>query len=270
MKMDNSMIGIFDAGVGGLSVLKAMEQITPGYAIGYLADCGRFPYSPRPLSERLAFSLQDAEFLVEQGAEAIVIACNSITCFAGEPIRERVKVPIFDVISSGVKAAVAATKTGHVGIIGSVQTGNSPIYPDAIAKIAPEVKVTILASQIMVYLVEEGVASWSEVKPIVKRILTPLIEAEIDTLVLGCTHFPFFKDAIAEAVGPKVTLVDPGIAVAEDVRVYLKQHPDLDHKLNQSVSPVFYVSGSADKFIRIAADYYGRINASNVIQVEWP
>lgn len=263
------MIGIFDAGVGGLSVLNALGSVLPGHQVGYIADTGRFPYSPRPLNEKLAFSLQDADYLVDHGANAIVIACNAITCFAGEPIRERVNVPVFDVISAGASAAVSASLNKRIGVVGSVVTGNSSAYPDAIKKIDDEVKVELLPSQLMVYLVEEGTARWPEVKPLIKRILKPLIQSEIDVLVLGCTHFPFLIDAVRDAVGDDIRLVDPGVAVAEQVKTYLTSHPEKSAALDPAPKPIFYVSGSVDRFITIAAQYHGKVDADQVVKLDW-
>jgi len=263
------MIGIFDAGVGGLSVLSALQKVLPQYIVGYLADTGRFPYSPRPLAEKLAFSLQDADFLIEKGAGIIVIACNSITCFAGEPIRNRVRVPVFDVISAGARAAVLATRNKCVGVIGSIQTGNSPAYPEAIKRLDQNVHVALLASQLLVYLVEEGVGQWSEVKPLVKRIIRPLLDDEIDTLVLGCTHFPFIIDAIRDAVGADVTLVDPGFAVAQEIKTYLAADPGMLAKTEGNGKPKFYVSGNHERFLSVAGEYYGPIDRSQIELVDW-
>ncbi len=263
------MIGIFDVGVGGFSVLRALQKILPQYAVSYLADTGRFPYSPRPLAEKLAFSLQDADFLIEKGAEIIVIACNSITCFAGEPIRDRVRVPVFNVISAGAQAAVLATRNKCVGVIGSVQTGNSPAYPEAIKRLDQDVHVALLASQLMVYLVEEGVGQWSEVKPLVKRIIRPLLDDEIDTLVLGCTHFPFLIDAIRDAVGAGITLVDPGLAVAQEIKTYLSADPDILEQPEGNGVPRFYVSGDHNRFLSVAGEYYGTVHRSQSEFVDW-
>ena len=263
------MIGIFDAGVGGLSVLNALQTVLPNHRIGYVADTGRFPYAPRPLDEKLAFSLQDTDFLVDNGATVIVIACNTITCFAGESIRERVKVPVFDVISAGAESAVAASKNKKIGVFGSMVTGTSSAYQDAVSKIDDEVQVKLLPSQIMVYIVEEGAARWPEIRPLVKRILKPLIESDIDVLVLGCTHFPFFKDAVRDAMGPDIQIVDPGLAVAEQVKCYFAPHPEKCVVSEQTTKPTFYVSGPIDHFISISAQYHGKIDPDQVVKLEW-
>ena len=263
------MIGIFDAGVGGLSVLKALQAVLPGYAVGYLADTGRFPYSPRPLEEKLPFSIQDTEFLVEQGAGIIAIACNAITCFAGEPIRAQFSLPVFDVISAGARAAVNASASGRIGVVGSVHTGSSPAYPEAIRKLKPDAEVTLLGSQLMVYLVEEGVAKWPEIEPLIKRILAPLAASGIDTLVMGCTHFPFMRNAIETALPAGMALVDPGMAVAREIKAHLAGDPELAGCLQKSAAPTFYVSGSAESFRHIAGEYIGPVDPARIQFLDW-
>ena len=263
------MIGLFDAGVGGLSVLNALHTVLPRHRIGYIADTGRFPYAPRPLDEKLLFSLQDTDFLVDTGATVIVIACNTITCIAGEAIRKRVDMPVFDVISAGAESAVATSKNKKIGVFGSMVTGTSPAYQDAVSKIDNEAQVKLLPSQIMVYLVEEGAARWPEIRPLVKHILKPLIESDIDVLVLGCTHFPFFIDAVRDAIGPDIQIVDPGVAVAEQVKCYFASHPEKSTVSEQVAKPTFYVSGPIDRFISIVEQYHGIIDPDQVVKLEW-
>ena len=187
--MSNAPIGIFDSGVGGLTVARAILDQLPNESVLYIGDTARGPYGPRPLAEVRDFSLETLDFLVEQGVKALVIACNTASAAMLRDARERYSIPVIEVIQPAVRRAVAATRTGKVGVIGTRATIDSQAYLDAFAA-APHLQITSTACPRFVEFVERGETSGEAISQVAREYLAPMIEADVDTLVLGCTHYP--------------------------------------------------------------------------------
>lgn len=204
--MSNAPIGIFDSGVGGLTVARAILDQLPNESTIYIGDTARGPYGPRPLAEVREFALETLDFLVEQGVKALVIACNTASAAMLRDARERYKVPVIEVIQPAVRRAVAASRSGHIGVIGTRATVDSKAYLDAFAA-APQLQVTSIACPLFVEYVERGETSGAEITKIARDYLAPVMEAKVDTLVLGCTHYPLLTGVISYVMGEGVTLV---------------------------------------------------------------
>jgi glutamate racemase len=262
------MIGIFDTGVGGLTVVKQIFRYLPGNEIVYLGDSGRFPYTTKPLKIKIAFSLQDAALLVEQGAEILLIACNTITAFAGHEIRKEFSFPVFDIVSAGAYGASRATKNNRVGVIGSRDTINSNIYDISLKKINPDIQVFQQATQLLIYLVEEDYINYPETCNIVKNLLKLIKKHDIDTLILGCTHFPFLKKDIREAMEGKVALVDPAIELARQVKTYLDDNVEVKKRMKLGKDHRFFISGDLDNF-RKSVKKFLHIEIKNIYPLIW-
>ena len=212
-------IGIFDSGVGGLTVARAVLDQLPREAVRYLGDTARTPYGPRPIAQVREYSLQMLDTLVNSGVKALVIACNSASSAVLRDARERYEpsgIPVLEVIHPAVRRAVAATRTGRVGVIGTQATISSRSYEDAFAA-APHLELFTQACPAFVEFVESGVTSGSAVLEAARTYLAPLREAGIDSLVLGCTHYPLLTGVISYVMGDGVTLVSSAEETAKDL-----------------------------------------------------
>lgn len=225
---DNAPIGIFDSGLGGLTVTKEISEVLPDESIIYVGDTARFPYGPRPLEEVDGFAQQIGGWLVERGVKLIVIACNSATA-AGLPHAQEVfDIPIIGVVDPGARAAALATKNRRVGVIATKATIESEAYTKAIHNIDAGIKVFTAITPKFVEIAERGLCdegkprssdsySLADFQVIAHEYLTPLKDKDIDTLVLGCTHFPLIQDLIADILGPDIALISSAEEVARDV-----------------------------------------------------
>lgn len=209
-------IGVFDSGVGGLTVARAIRDQLPGESMIYVGDTARTPYGPRPIAEVRRFALEILDDLVEQGVKMLVIACNTASAAVLRDARERYDVPVIEVIAPTVRSAASITRNGRVGLIGTQGTIQSRVYDDLFA-MRPEISLTSAACPRFVELVEAGVTSGPEVHAVAERYLAPLVAEDIDTLVLGCTHYPFLRGALRQVVGPDVALVSSDIETASVV-----------------------------------------------------
>ncbi|MRG60626.1 glutamate racemase [Agromyces sp. CFH 90414] len=209
-------IGIFDSGVGGLTVARAVMDQLPNESILYVGDLEHSPYGPKKIADVRRYALAVLDDLVAQGVKMLVIACNTASAAMLRDARERYDVPVVEVIQPAVRRAVAATKTGHVGVIGTQGTIQSRAYDDAFAA-APHLQLTSRACPRFVEFVETGVTTGDEVLSVAEEYLAPLKRAGVDTLVLGCTHYPFLKGAISYVMGEDVTLVSSDVETANDV-----------------------------------------------------
>jgi glutamate racemase len=199
---------MFDSGFGGLTVARAAIDLLPEEDLVYLGDTGRYPYGPRPQAEVRAFARQIAWHLVkEHDVKCVVAACNTATAAAVDDLRAELPVPVVDVIEPGARALVAATRNGHVGVIGTVGTISSGAYVRAVAAAGPGVQLTSAACPGFVEFVERGITSGDEVTILAERLLAPVRAAGVDTLLLGCTHYPYLARVISEVMGPDVVLV---------------------------------------------------------------
>ena len=209
-------IGVFDSGVGGLTVARAIRDQLPGESMIYVGDTARTPYGPRPIAEVRRFALEILDDLVAQGVKMLVIACNTASAAVLRDARERYDVPVVEVIGPTVRSAMSITRNGRVGLIGTVGTIQSRAYDDLFA-MRPDISLSAAACPRFVELVEAGETSGPTVLAAAEEYLAPLVAADIDTLVLGCTHYPFLRGALRQVVGPDVALVSSDIETANEV-----------------------------------------------------
>ena len=211
-------IGVFDSGLGGLTVAHAIMRQLPAESLIYFGDTARVPYGPKSPDTVRRYSREISAFLIEQGVKAIVVACNTATAHALPTLRDELDVPVIGVVEPGARAAVRATRTGHIGVIGTAGTIRSQAYDRAIRAENPEVRVTTLACPLFVPMVEEGWIDHEATHLIAEEYLAPFVKDPIDTLVLGCTHYPLLKPVIGEIVGRSVRLIDSAEETALDAR----------------------------------------------------
>ncbi len=214
--MSDAPIGIFDSGVGGLTVARAVLDLLPAEPILYVGDTRNAPYGPRPIAQVRALALNVMDHLVDEGVKALVIACNTASAAVLRDARERYRVPVVEVIRPAVRRAVAVTRNNRVGVICTQATKTSQAYEDAFAA-AHDLTLTVAACPRFVEFAERGRTSGPEVLAVAKDYLAPMIEAGVDTVVLGCTHYPLLAGAIAQVLGDQVTLVSSAEETAKDV-----------------------------------------------------
>ena len=249
--MTDAPIGIFDSGVGGLTVARAVRDQLPNESVLYVGDTANSPYGPKPIAQVRALALETLDFLVEQGVKMLVIACNTASSAMLRDARERYDVPVVEVIQPAVRRAVATTRSGRVAVIGTVGTINSRAYEDAFAA-APSLQLFTQACPRFVEFVESGVTSGPELLDVAAEYLGPLQAAHVDTLVLGCTHYPFLKGAISYVMGEGVSLVSSDVETANDVyRVLVSQ--GLERRAASEPSIRYEATGDdTDAFVRLA------------------
>lgn len=212
-------IGVFDSGFGGLSVARSLIDLLPGEDLVYVGDTGRYPYGPREAAEVRSFALEIASFLVGTvGCKLLVVACNTASAVALEEIGTCFDVPVVGVLEPGLRAAAAATRSGRIGVIGTVGTVASGAYQRLAGRLAPGCAVTCAACPGFVEFVERGETDSEQVHVLAERLLAPLLRAAVDTLLLGCTHYPFLARTIGEVMGRDVVLVSSADETAFDVR----------------------------------------------------
>ena len=207
---------MMDSGVGGLTVVRSILDQLPNEPVIYVGDTAHSPYGPRPIAQVRELALNILDSLVERDVKALVIACNSASAAMLRDARERYSIPVIEVIQPAVRRAVSATRTGHIGVIGTEATINSGAYADAFAA-ATQIQLTSAACPKFVELVEAGITSGPEVLEVAKEYLAPILKDEVDTLVLGCTHYPLLTGVISFVAGNKVTLVSSAEETAKDV-----------------------------------------------------
>src|SRR3954469_22294820 len=216
-------IGIFDSGYGGLTVARAVLDQLPHESIAYFGDTARAPYGPRPIAQTREFALECLDRLVAHGVKVLVIACNTASAAVLHDARERYDVPVVEVIRPAVRRAVAATRNNRVGVISTQATATSRAYPDAFAA-APDVEVTSQACPLFVEFVEAGITSGPQLIGVAHDYLDPVAAAGVDTLILGCTHYPLLTGVISYVMGEQVSLVSSAEETAKDVYRLLVEH----------------------------------------------
>lgn len=216
-------IGVFDSGIGGLTVVSALRRELPGENILYLGDTARVPYGGKSRRTIERYSEEIAALLVGEGAKMVVVACNTASALALARLREVLSVPVEGVIEPGVEAALAATVTGHIAVLGTKATIGSGAYADALRAARPGIRVTSRACPLLVPLVEEGLFEDEVTDAVLERYLGAIRAGDADTLVLGCTHYPLLTEALARAAGPAITLVDSAANCARTVARRLDQ-----------------------------------------------
>ena len=266
---DNRAIGIFDSGLGGLTVVREIIKLLPNENIVYFGDTGRVPYGTRSRDTINKYALQDERFLLSHNVKLIVAACGTVSSVAADTANS-LPVPFVEVVSHSVNAAVKATKNGKIGVLATSATISSGAHKKQILNLLPDAQVIESAGTLLVPIVEEG---WTNADDTVafetlKRYLLPMIEAGVDTLILGCTHFPVLSDIIAKILGDKVTLINMGVSTANAVKEMLES----SNKLNDGViveSHKFFVSDKTESFNKTANILIGNYNKNfNVEQVD--
>lgn len=254
--VSNASIGIFDSGVGGLTVARSILDQLPNESTIYIGDTARGPYGPRPLAQVREFALESLDFLVGQGVKAIVIACNTASAAMLRDARERYSIPVIEVIQPAARRAVAATRSGHVGVIGTNATIDSAAYLDAFAA-APQLSITSIACPLFVEYVERGETSGPQITQIARAYFAPFIEAKIDTLVLGCTHYPLLTGIISYVMGGDVTLVSSAEETAKDLYRTLVENDLLRAAQSTPPTHTFLATGDAKAFENLARRFLG-------------
>jgi glutamate racemase len=252
----SSPVGVFDSGIGGLTVVAEIMRHLPNEEIVYFGDTARLPYGPKSNETVTQFSLQDAEFLLAHGVKSIVVACNTASSIAVDVLRSRFDVPVIGVIAPGALAAVSTTLTGRVGVIGTEGTIASGAYRRAINRLDRDIEVIETSCPLFVPLAEEGWTDREVTLVIAHEYLTPLRDAGVDVVVLGCTHYPILKGTIAKVFGPSVSLIDSAEETAKEVAERLGGL-NLLRKEGAPPSHRFFVSDVPHRFREQAERFLG-------------
>lgn len=250
-------IGIFDSGVGGLTVFRALERRLPNESLIYLGDTARVPYGTRSKETIERYALEDARFIQSQNVKAIVIACNTASAMASSILRESCSVPVLGVIRPGSREAISQTRNRRIGLIATEATVNSGAYEKAMRAMRDDLDIISRACPLFVPLAEEGWANHPVTLQVAEEYLRDLIDDDVDTLVLGCTHYPILRTVIEQVMGSEVALIDSGEAVADVVAKMLEEN----NLMRESTEPrreSFYVTDSAARFRRVAEIFLGR------------
>ena len=266
-------IGIFDSGIGGLTVLKELCRVLPHEKIIYLGDTARVPYGTKSSATIKRYALEDAHFLIRQGIKLLVIACNTASANATSYLKQRLSIPIVEVIGPGARQAALSTRIGRVGVIGTEATVRSNAYATEIKRFKPDIEVLSRPCPLFVPLVEENwdgpedEAYLKELKALtVKRYLGTLRDQGIDTLVLGCTHYPLLRESIEDFMGAGVALIDSARETAQEVLTVIGDMNLAAHGGGR-VSPAYYVTDAPDRFMRLGSRFLGTA-VEEVTQVE--
>ena len=260
----NLPIGIFDSGVGGLTVYRALHEHLPNERFVYLGDTARVPYGTKSLTTVERYAVENAQFLAARGVKLLVVACNTASALALPAIRKSLNIEVVGVIGPGARAAVLDSKGKRIGVIATESTVQSGAYTKAIKRIDPSAIVTERACPLFVPLAEEGWADAEVARTVAESYLKDL-RLRVDALVLGCTHYPILRDVIQKSVGDEVALIDSGEATAQEVKALLKQKGlarstpgtgALDRQLCDDLDH-FYVTDAAERFARVAERFLG-------------
>lgn len=260
----NSPVGVFDSGLGGLTVVKEMAEYLPGERIIYFGDTANVPYGDKASAELISLADNIAAFLVDQGVKAVVDACNSTSAVALGYLQDHYEVPVVGVIEAGVRGALKATRNGKIGVIATKATINSQAHKRAAEKLDPNVKIIGQACSMFVPLIEAGKVKDPETVKAAQKYMEPLQKAGIDTLILGCTHYPFLAPVIKEILGNRVFLVDPAVNTVLELKDLLQGQLNensavslADHK--------YFVSGDPVSFKEIGESLLG-VSLGEIVQ----
>ncbi|MCK5116616.1 MAG: glutamate racemase [Candidatus Aegiribacteria sp.] len=254
--MNSGKIGIFDSGVGGLTVVRAVNSLLPGESVVYFGDTARLPYGSKSPETVIRFAIEDAEFLLGKGLKLLVVACNTASSVSLPALREFVDVPVIGVIDPGAKAAAGVTESGIVGVIGTLGTISSGAYQKALKSFDSVSRVIAQPAPLLVPLVEEGLLDHSITELVLKEYTAPLVSEGIDTLVLGCTHYPLLRNALSNILGEGIRLIDSAESTADEVASILDTMGLQSEDLRGENS--FYVSDIPLKFQEIAQRFLGK------------
>jgi len=246
-------IGVFDSGIGGLTVVKALRDLLPNENVSYLGDTARVPYGPKSAETVQRYAIELAEMLMKQNAKALVVACNTVSSVALPVLTEKFSVPVIGVIEPGACAALAASRNRHIGVIGTRATIRSGAYEKALCAADANVRVSSRACPLLVPLIEEGLLNDEVTDRMILRYLDPLLADEIDTLVLGCTHYPLLTGAIARVLKRHIMIVDSAQNCARAVEEMLDRQSLRAAPLNHGKLHVA-LTDAADSFLNVARD----------------
>lgn len=264
--MDNRPVGVFDSGIGGLTVVKEIMRILPNEDIVYFGDTARVPYGAKSPETITKFAFQDTRFLVGKDVKAIVIACNTASALALEAVQTGFDIPVIGVIKPGAHASVRTTKSGKIGIIGTEGTIGSKAYEKSIGRLYPEAELLGVPCPLFVPIVEEG---WADTKVsylVAEEYLSSFREAKVDTLVMGCTHYPLLSKVVGDVMGPDVALINP----AEETAIELKEilmEKGLQNSSDNKPHYSYFVSDNPDKFSRVGSNFLNR-EISNIQKID--
>jgi glutamate racemase len=253
---NNNPIGIFDSGIGGLTVFKEVSRMLPNEDIFYLGDTARVPYGIRSAETVARYSFECTDFLMSRRVKVLVVACNTVSAISLVEIRERVPIPVIGVIEPGARAAITATRNKKIGVIGTEATIRSNAYFRAIKDIDNSVEVSGLACPLFVPLVEEGWTEGEIARLVAEKYLSQLNNRGIDTIVLGCTHYPLLRKVIQEVMHG-ITIIDSAVETGKALKSVLAEGPLLRHS-QEPCAHKFFVTDSTEKFIAVGARFLGR------------
>lgn len=237
------MIGIFDSGVGGLTVVKEIFKALPDYQIIYFGDTARLPYGTKGANFVKKYSEKITDWLLHKNAKIIVVACNTSSAWAADSLKKKFKgVPVFEMIDPAIKGAIAVTKNKKIGVIGTRGTIKSNAYQEKFLKADPTLKIYVQACPLLVPLVEEGMLDNKVTIEMLKEYLEPLKEKGIDTLVLGCTHYPLLKTVIEATIDSGIKVINPAEILSEQIKNYLEENPALAKKVKKGTAHKFFFS----------------------------
>jgi glutamate racemase len=260
-------LGVFDSGVGGLTVVRALRELLPQESIIYLGDTARVPYGSKSPDTIRRFSVEDTQFLINHGVKAVVVACNTATAHALPLLQATFRVPVIGVIEPGVEATLADGRAERVGIIGTAGTIRSSAYQYALAMRRPGLQIHAVATPLLVPFIEEGWTEHPSLKLVLKEYLDPLLEKGIDTLMLGCTHYPLLMPVLKKMLGRKVRLVDSASTCAAHAKEVLHQHRLLRRSRGRPALDIFLtdLSEQAETMARrfLGADF-GRVKKATL------
>lgn len=264
--INNKSLGIFDSGIGGLTVVSQIIKVLPYENIVYFGDTARVPYGAKSEQVIIDYSLQIANFLLSKNIKILIIACNTATAVALDFLSSKYDIPIIGVVKPGAKQAAKSTKLKKIGVIGTYTTIRSDVYSKEIKMIDNNITVLSKPCPLFVPLVEEGWLEHPVTKIVAKEYLKPLVNSGIDTLVLGCTHYPLIRNVIQNTVGPKIKLIDSAESTALEVVKTLNEFK-LQNTLHQTPNYQFYVSDFPHRFDEIGTSFLGR-KLENVKRVQ--
>lgn len=261
MAKSNLPIGMFDSGIGGLTVLKSCLEVLPHEDFLYLGDTARTPYGPKGEETIRRYGKECAQFLVERGVKVLVVACNTVSSYALQDIEEMAGCPVIGTVDPAVRSALAATKNGKIGVIGTAATISGRAYEQALQEADPSLQVQSKACPLFVPVVEEGLRSGEIVDGVVAHYLNEFVDSGIDTLILGCTHYPLIQDAIQQRLGDQVKLVACSEAIASDIMSIVER------KAGDVGSLDCFVTDATDRFDALSSAFLSRegIHATRIV-----
>ncbi|MFH1046292.1 MAG: glutamate racemase [Candidatus Omnitrophota bacterium] len=267
MKKFNRPIGIFDSGIGGLTVVKEVIKELPGEDIVYFGDTARLPYGNKSPKTVIQFSKENVEFLLRFGVKLIIVACNTSSSIVLPVLMRRFKIPILGVIRPAARQAVEITQSGRIGIIGTRTTVESKAYQREIKKLNPYAKIFAQACPLFVPLTEEGMVDDTVTRQMAKRYLQPLLKNDIDTLILGCTHYPLLVDVLRRVVGKRIQFVNSARRTAQEARKILVAHNLCARRKDRPGRRVFFVSDGPEVFKKVGRSFLGKELTARVQKV---